>query len=98
MELAKHVALPIRQVAPRRTLRGFKEDFGHLTEDVVLLAGEIHLHRKPVSIQEQFLSPPLLTDYVWHWGHRVVSASQLLRTETIFPALCYNKYAQLTKC
>jgi hypothetical protein len=63
MEFVKHVALPIRQVAPRRTIRGFKEDFGHLTEDVVLLAGEIHLNRKPVSIQEPLHSPPLLTDY-----------------------------------
>jgi hypothetical protein len=52
MELVKHVALPIRQVAPRRTIRGFQEDFRHLTADVVLLAGEIHLYRKPVSIEE----------------------------------------------
>lgn len=39
----------MRQVAPRRILRGLKEDFGDLTEDVVLLAGEIHLGRKPVN-------------------------------------------------
>lgn len=49
MDYTKHVALPIRQVAPRRSLRGFKEDYAHLTADVVLLSGEIHLYRKPVS-------------------------------------------------
>lgn len=50
MDYVKHVALPIRQVAPRQSLRGFKEDFAHLTADVVLLSGEIHLGRKPVSV------------------------------------------------
>jgi hypothetical protein len=45
----KSVVFPIRQVAPRQTLRGLREDFGHLTADVVLLAGEVHNDRKPVS-------------------------------------------------
>jgi len=49
MDYVKHVAEPIRQVAPRWSLRGFKEDYGHLTADVVLLSGEIHLSRKPVG-------------------------------------------------
>jgi hypothetical protein len=49
MEYIKNVVTPIRQVAPRDTLRGFEEDYGHLSADVVLLAGEIHYERKPVS-------------------------------------------------
>lgn len=48
MEWTKNVAQPIRQVAPRWSLRGLKEDFGELTADVVLLSGEVHLGRKPV--------------------------------------------------
>jgi hypothetical protein len=50
MDYVKHVAEPIREVAPRQSLRGFKEDYGHMSADVVLLSGEIHLSRKPVSI------------------------------------------------
>jgi hypothetical protein len=48
MEWTKNVAQPIWQVAPRLSLRGLKEDYGESTADVVLLAGEIHLGRKPV--------------------------------------------------
>lgn len=50
MDYVKHVVFPMREVAPRNSLRGFVEDYAHLTADVVLLAGEIHLYRKPVSI------------------------------------------------
>ena len=50
MELAKSVVMPIRQVAPRTSLRGLQEDYGHTTADVILLEGEIHSRRKPVSI------------------------------------------------
>lgn len=49
MDYIKSVAFPIRQVTPRQTLRGLQEDYGHLTADVVLLAGEVHYERKPVS-------------------------------------------------
>jgi hypothetical protein len=48
MDFMKHVVYPIRQAAPRDTLRGLQEDYGYLTADVVLLAGEVHLWRKPV--------------------------------------------------
>ena len=49
MDYIKNVISPIRQVAPRQTLRGFQEDYGSLTADVVYLEGEIHYERKPVS-------------------------------------------------
>jgi hypothetical protein len=49
MEYIKNVVTPIRQVAPRRILRGFVEDYGHIDTDVILLAGEVHYERKPVS-------------------------------------------------
>jgi hypothetical protein len=49
MDYIKNVVQPIREVAPRQTLRGLQEDYGYLTADVVLLAGEIHYERKPVS-------------------------------------------------
>ena len=50
MERVKSVIHPVlRQVAPRNSLRGLYEDYGHLTADVVLLEGEIHYKRKPVS-------------------------------------------------
>lgn len=49
MEYVKHVANPIMQVAPRRTLRGFIDDYGGINADVIYLPGEIHHDRKPVS-------------------------------------------------
>ena len=49
MEYAKTVVNPIRHVAKRSTIRGFKDDYYSLDADVVVLAGETHLYRKPVS-------------------------------------------------
>ena len=49
MEYAKTVVHPIRQVAHRSTIRGFRDDYYHVDADVVVLAGETHLYRKPVS-------------------------------------------------
>ena len=49
MEYAKTVVHPIKQVAHRSTIRGFKDDYHHIEADVVILAGETHLYRKPVS-------------------------------------------------
>ena len=49
MDYAKTVVNPIRQVVKRSTIRGFKDDYYHLDADVVVLAGETHLYRKPVS-------------------------------------------------
>ncbi|KAF8140274.1 hypothetical protein EV363DRAFT_1500568 [Boletus edulis] len=47
MDFVKHVVTPIRQVAQRTSLRGFIEDYRHVDADIVLLAGETHLYRKP---------------------------------------------------
>lgn len=55
MEYAKTVVQPIREVAHRSSIRGFKEDYYHLDADVVILAGETHLGRKPVSRLPRFL-------------------------------------------
>lgn len=50
MDYTKTVVEPIRQVVPRYTLRGFKEDYADVDADVLLIEGEIHLGRKPVSV------------------------------------------------
>ena len=49
MEYAKTVVHPIRQVTRRSTIRGFKDDYYNVDADVVVLVGETHLYRKPVS-------------------------------------------------
>ena len=41
---------------PRSSIRGFKDDYYHVDTDVVLIEGEIHVMRKPVSIGPHFLS------------------------------------------
>jgi hypothetical protein len=54
MDYAKTVVNPNRQVAKRSTIRGFKDDYYHLDADVVVLAGETHLYRKPVRNRSHF--------------------------------------------
>lgn len=49
MDYVKNVVNPIKQVAPRDSIRGFVDDYYHFTEDVLLLKGEIHYERKPVG-------------------------------------------------
>jgi hypothetical protein len=49
MYYAKTIVYPIRQVTKRSTIRGFKDDYYHVDADVVVLAGETHVGRKPVS-------------------------------------------------
>jgi hypothetical protein len=49
MEYAKTVVHPTKEVAHRSTIRGFKDDYYDIDADVVVLAGETHLFRKPVS-------------------------------------------------
>ncbi|KAK0454088.1 uncharacterized protein EV420DRAFT_1749629 [Desarmillaria tabescens] len=62
MEYSKAVVDPIRQVTPRKNLRGFKNDFGGRKEEVVLLAGEVHHGRKPGSMR--FTSRAALDQFV----------------------------------
>ena len=54
MEYLKTVIETIKQVAPRKRLRGFTDDFAWIDDTVVLLDGETHYGRKPVSAQLKF--------------------------------------------
>jgi hypothetical protein len=49
VELDRTLIFPIKQVSPRWTIRGFKDDYYDIDADVVLLAGETHVNRKVVS-------------------------------------------------
>jgi hypothetical protein len=49
MEHAKIVVGHIKQVVPRSSIRGFKDDFHDVDADVVVLSGETHLDRKAVN-------------------------------------------------
>jgi len=42
---------PHEERAPWQTLQGLQDDYGQPTADVVLLAGEVHLGRKPNSLR-----------------------------------------------
>ena len=55
--LEKTIVQPMKQVVPRYSIRGFKDDYYHVDADVVLLVGEIHLRRKPVSTTQQLRTP-----------------------------------------
>ena len=58
-ELLQTITTSIRQVVPRSSIRSFKEDFYRVDADVVLLEGEVHPRRKPVSIAPHFRSQML---------------------------------------
>ncbi|KAF8481624.1 hypothetical protein DFH94DRAFT_825446 [Russula ochroleuca] len=49
--LEKTIVQPMKQVVLRSSIRGFKDDYHHVDSDVVLLAGETHLRRKPGSMR-----------------------------------------------
>jgi hypothetical protein len=49
LEMDRVVVLPIKQIAPRSSIRGFKDDYHDVDADVVVIAGEIHAVRKVVS-------------------------------------------------
>lgn len=48
MDYTKTVVDPLKEVVPRSRVRGFTEDF-NVGGEVLLLEGETHLGRKPVS-------------------------------------------------
>ena len=48
-DFAKTVVSHLKQVAERSSIRGFRDDYYNVDADVVVLAGETHLYRKPVS-------------------------------------------------
>ncbi|KAG8844180.1 hypothetical protein FRB96_003249 [Tulasnella sp. 330] len=47
MDYLKSVVEPIRQVAPAHRIHGWVDDYSGVTEDVLVIEGEIHLNRKP---------------------------------------------------
>lgn len=93
MDYVKNVVSPIKQVAPRDTLRSFQDDYGNITADVIHLAGEVHYERKPVSLQ--FTAP-------YHHTHFFLSrAAFVLRlrlTETSSRVLYFSMCAQRIRC
>ena len=48
-EMDKAVVSPIKQIAPRSSIQGFKDDYYDVDADVVVIAGDIHPWRKAVS-------------------------------------------------
>lgn len=62
MEFVKSPVWPTREVAPHESVRGLLEEYGHPDEEVVLLAGETHLNRKPGSLR--FTTRAALDDYM----------------------------------
>ncbi|KAH9058101.1 hypothetical protein EDB87DRAFT_1627498 [Lactarius vividus] len=51
MDFAKIIVGDLRQVAPRSSIRGFKDDYHDVDADVVVLAGETHLGTKPGAMR-----------------------------------------------
>ncbi|EUC66783.1 O-FucT domain protein [Rhizoctonia solani AG-3 Rhs1AP] len=51
IEMTKNVVAPLKQVAPRSRLRGMVEDYNNITTDVLILAGETHVNRKPGGVR-----------------------------------------------
>jgi hypothetical protein len=49
LDYAKTVIGHLKQVVPRSSIRGFKDDYDDVDADVVVLAGETHVMTKPVS-------------------------------------------------
>lgn len=52
-EYTKSVVEPIREVAPKKILRSFWDNYGDVHADVFHIAGETHHDRKPVCIPLQ---------------------------------------------
>ncbi|KAI9509096.1 hypothetical protein F5148DRAFT_1148555 [Russula earlei] len=51
MDYEKTIVNPISEVVHRSTIRGFKDDYYDVDADVVILAGETHLYRKPGAMR-----------------------------------------------
>jgi len=51
MDYLKSVVEPIKQVAPVWKLRGMKDDYFAINEDILVLEGETHLNRKPGGLR-----------------------------------------------
>ncbi|KAK0225511.1 hypothetical protein IW262DRAFT_1266724 [Armillaria fumosa] len=62
MELSKAVTEHMKQFARRSTIRGFQGDFSGRKEEVLLLSGPLHHHRKPGGMR--FTSRSALDEYL----------------------------------
>ncbi|SJK96837.1 uncharacterized protein ARMOST_00083 [Armillaria ostoyae] len=51
MDFVKPVVSTMKQIDSRSTLHWFPDGFGGRTEDLVLLAGEVHHDRKPGTMR-----------------------------------------------
>ncbi|KAI9439096.1 hypothetical protein H4582DRAFT_2142398 [Lactarius indigo] len=51
MDFAKLVVGDLKQVVPRTSIRGFKDDYRDVDADVVVLAGQTHLGTKPGAMR-----------------------------------------------
>lgn len=47
MDYLKSVVQPVRQATPLSRIRGWADDYDHITADILVIEGEIHLGRKP---------------------------------------------------
>ncbi|KAG9038130.1 hypothetical protein FRB95_002570 [Tulasnella sp. JGI-2019a] len=47
MDYLKSVVEPIRQITPISRISGWVDDYSHITDDILVIEGEIHLNRKP---------------------------------------------------
>lgn len=55
-EFIKAIVWPLTEVAPRAQIRGLVNELGARTEEVVHLAGEVHLERKAVRLVSCFVN------------------------------------------
>jgi len=70
-DLAKTIVQPAKEVARRSTIRGFKEDFYHVDADVVVLSGETHNNRKPVSMPPHSLMAGIDSSFHSEGGYAI---------------------------
>lgn len=47
MDYLKSVVEPVRQVTPINRIHGWADDYSNVTDDILVIEGEIHLNRKP---------------------------------------------------
>ena len=93
MDYTKSVVEPMKQVAPRSRLRGMVEDYRDIDTDVLVLAGETHLNRKPVrKILTSEIHDLINASYRVACGlppsQSVMSLLILCFTICVLPALC----------
>jgi hypothetical protein len=76
-DFAKAVVSHLKQIVPRSSIRGFRDDFYDVDADVVVLAGETHLYRKPVSSGRSVLRSIPIDSSGVHAFHGGVAAQSI---------------------